>query len=199
MAKKEVYHHGDLRRALILAALEELEASGPEKFSLRGCAKRAGVSHAAPAHHFKDTQTLLQAVAASGFEQLIEAMEAEQQTASNDVSAQLVAAGIGYVQFASNNKPLFGLMFSGYTLDLIDPDLGKQSDAAFSVFVNAVRKIRGQSAFQTQDGWRDVTAIWSMVHGYAQLAASEKMGYATQLSMDEQRSYIGDMLRRVIA
>ncbi|NRB03591.1 MAG: TetR family transcriptional regulator, partial [Rhodobacteraceae bacterium] len=72
--KPGTYHHGDLRAALIEAGLQELEATGTEAFSLRKVARRAGVSHAAPAHHFGDVTGLLTALAAEGFRRFVVAM-----------------------------------------------------------------------------------------------------------------------------
>src|SRR5262252_290185 len=65
-SRAQPYHHGNLRAALLEAAEAELEAQGIEAFSLRGVAKRAGVSHAAPAHHFGDANGLLTGLAAEG-------------------------------------------------------------------------------------------------------------------------------------
>lgn len=198
MAAKADYHHGDLRNALLVAAEEELIDKGPEKFSLRGCAKRAGVSHAAPSHHFKDTEALLQAVAAMGFARLTDALHAEQRDAPEDPKAQLVAGGIGYVRFGISNPQLFNLMFGGHAHDVKDDALQKNGESAFSVLVNSVAKVRGQAAFQTESGWRDVTALWSMVHGYTQLASGNRMNYVTDRSFDDQRPYIEDMIMRII-
>ena len=199
MAKKAEYHHGDLRNALLVASEEELIKKGPEKFSLRGCAKRAGVSHAAPSHHFKDTEALLQALAARGFARLTDELRSEQQDAATDPKAQLVAAGIGYVNFGICNPQLFSLMFGGHAHEMKDDELRMNGEAVFSTLVNSVSKVRGQAAFQTEEGWRDVTALWSMAHGYAQLAIGKKMKYVTDRPFDEQRPYIEDMLMRVIA
>ncbi len=198
MVKKKDYHHGDLRNALLAAAREELIEKGPEKFSLRGCAKRAGVSHAAPAHHFKDTEALLQAVAADGFAQLTAELQALQQESGGDAKSQLLATFIGYVQFGITNPQLFSLMFGGHAHEMKDDLLQKNGEAAFSMLVNAVVRLRGQVAFQTEAGWRDVTALWSMSHGYAQLATGRKMDYVTNRPFVEQRPYIEDMLLRII-
>ncbi|MEM8540340.1 MAG: TetR/AcrR family transcriptional regulator [Pseudomonadota bacterium] len=198
MAKKAEYHHGDLRNALLAAAEEELVDKGPEKFSLRGCAKRAGVSHAAPAHHFSDTEALLQALAARGFARLTDELQALQKTAPPDPRAQLIAAGVGYVHFGINNPQLFNLMFGGHAHQMKYEELQKNGEATFSVLVNSVAKVRGQAAFQTEEGWRDVTALWSLAHGYAQLASGNKMNYVTDRPFDEQRPYIEDMLLRII-
>lgn len=67
MTTERAYHHGDLRRALLTAALDAIAQEGPDALSLRDLARRAGVSHAAPAHHFKDRTGLLTAVAAEGY------------------------------------------------------------------------------------------------------------------------------------
>lgn len=198
MALKTDYHHGDLRNALLLAAEQELIEKGPEKFSLRGCAKRAGVSHAAPAHHFKDTEALLQALAAQGFFRLTQAVFLEQGRADKDPKAQLIATGIAYVYFANVQPQLFNLMFGGHAVEAKDAALQDNGAAAFSVLVNSVLKLRGQEAFETESGWRDVTALWSLIHGYAQLASGNRMEYVTALPFEEQRPHIEDMIRRII-
>ena len=111
-ATQAPYHHGDLRQALLAAAERELEEKGIEGFSLRGVAKRAGVSHAAPLHHFKDTRALLTALAAQGFERFLAAQRARQAKAAADGLSQLVASGMGYIDFALTHRAIFRLMFS---------------------------------------------------------------------------------------
>src|SRR5262245_25989316 len=101
------YHHGDLRAALIVAATELLREHGLEAFTLRECARRAGVSHAAPAHHFGDARGLLTACAAAGFEHLADAMEHGAGSAGSDAQARLRAVGAGYIGFALENRALF--------------------------------------------------------------------------------------------
>src|SRR4051794_796732 len=104
------YHHGDLRKALLIAAEADLAEKGLEGFTLRGCARRAGVSHAAPAHHFKDTGALLTALAADGYERFTAAMQ-KRQAAETTARARLIGAGLGYLDFALANPALFRLMF----------------------------------------------------------------------------------------
>src|SRR5262245_29389962 len=108
--KRPGYHHGDLRRALILAARRILEHEGLAGLSLRAAAREAGVSQAAPYHHFKDKDALLGAVAAEGFDALAEAMRTR-MAACRDPASTLSAAGEGYVAFAVANPALFQLMF----------------------------------------------------------------------------------------
>lgn len=196
--RKKPYHHGDLRTALLEAAEAELVEKGVDAFSLRGAAKRAGVSHAAPAHHFKDTNALLDALAAAGFSRLAAAMKDEQADAGGGKNGQLVAAGIGYVRFALGNPELLQLMFGTSRHKGDDPELQRNSEAAFSVLVNGVGSVRGRDAFKGEAGWRDVAACWSMVHGYAQLAIAGKMAFVTGLDFGEQRDLIEDLVRRAL-
>ena len=197
--KRKPYHHGDLRAALIAAAEEELIEKGVDAFSLRGTAKRAGVSHAAPAHHFRDANALLDALAAAGFARLTAAMRQEQENATGDVRDRFAAAGVGYVRFALDNPQLLQLMFGMSRRSGDDAELKRNSEAAFSVLVNGVGQVRGREVFQSEEGWRDVAACWSMVHGYAQLAIAGKMGFVTGLEFDEQRSLIEDLVKRSLS
>ena len=196
--REKPYHHGDLRAALIAAAEEELIDKGVDAFSLRGAAKRAGVSHAAPAHHFRDANALLDALAAAGFARLTAAMKDEQAQAGPDGDDRLAAAGIGYVRFALDNPDLLQLMFGMSRKKGDDPALKRNSEAAFSVLVKGVGQIRGREAFATEAGWRDVAACWSMLHGYAQLAIAGKMDFVTRLDFEEQRGMIAELLRRAL-
>lgn len=97
------YHHGDLRRAILGAALDVIAAEGPTALSLRDLARRAGVSHAAPAHHFKDRTGLLTAIAAEGYALLAAAL---------DTADDLRDAGVRYVRFAREHSAHFQVMFS---------------------------------------------------------------------------------------
>src|SRR5215210_1552970 len=93
------YHHGDLRRALLDAAVEAIAADGPAAVSLRDLARRAGVSHAAPAHHFGDKAGLLTAVAAQGYQLLADTL-----TAARQRSGDFLEVGVAYVRFAVDHR-----------------------------------------------------------------------------------------------
>jgi hypothetical protein len=103
------------------------------------------------------------------------------------------------VRFALDNPELLQLMFGTSRGKGEDPELQRNSEAAFSVLVNGVGAVRGREAFQSEAGWRDVAACWSMVHGYAQLAIAGKMGFVTGLDFEQQRGLIEDLVRRALS
>jgi AcrR family transcriptional regulator len=114
------YHHGDLRRTLLAVAAEAVAATGPASLSLRDLARRAGVSHAAPAHHFGDKAGLLTALAAEGYEVLADALaDARERTGS------LLEIGVAYVRFAVEHRAHFEVMFRPDLYRADDPDLAR--------------------------------------------------------------------------
>lgn len=169
------YHHGALRRALIDATEALLAEKGADSFSLREVARRAGVSAAAPAHHFGDASGLLTAVATLGFEGLTNALEVG-DARGNSARAALREQGIEYVRYAMDYPGRFRLMFRSGQLQK-DAALEKQGTAAFEVLARGVRRAFGvaDAASMTPEHWNAVTALWSLVHGYAHLAIAGKL------------------------
>jgi AcrR family transcriptional regulator len=163
--RPSAYHHGDLRDALVRSARRILEKDGIAHLSLRRVARAAGVSPAAPYHHFADKQALLDAIATQGFAALTAEMRARMAKES-DPAGRLDASGVGYVVFAVENPTLFQLMFSG---DGQDPSgetaLKKSRDSAYGVLQAAV-------ADTSVDGTATPLVclrLWSLVHGIAKL------------------------------
>src|SRR6202047_513152 len=107
------YHHGDLRRAIVTAALDILRETQSLEFSLRELARRAGVSHNAPYKHFADKRELLAAVSGGGFEWLTDRMAGEIGSLSN-ARKQLFALLRAYIDHGVENPALYRLMFGGY-------------------------------------------------------------------------------------
>ena len=169
VADKPRYHHGALHQALLAAAEAELADTGLEGFSLRRVAKRAGVSHAAPAHHFGDVNGLLTALAAEGFRQFVAAMVARQAVAASDPAAQIVAASLGYIEFAIWRRALFRLIFSSDRPDFDAPDLAAESAAAYQHLTSLVADVTGAP------DPLDVSGLWATVHGLADLTAAGRM------------------------
>ncbi|MCP9948458.1 TetR/AcrR family transcriptional regulator [Actinomadura madurae] len=152
------YHHGNLRRAVLDAAVEAIAESGPATWSLRELARRAGVSHAAPAHHFGDKTGLLTAVAAEGYALFADALEA----AGDD----LHDVGLAYVRFAVGHRAHFEVMFTPALYRADDPGVGAARERA----ALALREgVRGVAPGGPQDDRTAGIAAWSIVHGFAHL------------------------------
>ena len=118
ITEERPYHHGDLQRAIVRAALEVLSETQSTEFSLRELARRAGVSHNAPYKHFADKRELLAAVSAVGFELLAKRMTEAMQGLSSP-RARLFAMARNYVRHGVENPALYRLMFGGF---LTGPD-----------------------------------------------------------------------------
>lgn len=191
MTDERPYHHGDLRAALLTAAEAELAERGIEGFSLRAVAKRAGVSHAAPAHHFGDAQGLLTALAAEGFRRFLAMQHAREAQAAPDPRAQITAAGLGYLDFAISRPALFRLMFGSKRPDTGDPGFLAAAEAAYHHLVEQVAACGGQ-------GPGDVAAVWGLAHGLADLIAAGRMMPLQALPPRERDAAFGALIARVL-
>jgi AcrR family transcriptional regulator len=164
------YHHGDLRAALIAAGEAELAEKGVEGFTLRGCARRAGVSHAAPAHHFRDVRALLTELATLGFRRLSASMAEHAEGIAPGSLDHIVAIGLGYVDFAERYPSSFGLIFSVGSLDFTDEALAEAASEAFSYPVRAVGAYFADDNPMADPRLAGIVAgIWSLVHGFSGL------------------------------
>ena len=175
------YHHGDLRRAIVKAALEILSETQSLDFSLRELARRAGVSHNAPYKHFADKRELLSAVSAAGFEMLTKRMAREIGRHGN-AREQLFAMLRAYIDHGVENPALYSLMFGGY---LTGPNHGRpaielaEAEKTKALLAGVIaagglgrvipdtneRKIAGA-----------ILACWSLVHGLTLLLADGLVG-----------------------
>lgn len=163
------YHHGDLRNALLAAAAEVLAERGVDCLTLRECARRAGVSHAAPAHHFGDATGLLTAVATLGFRNLTTAMQAA-RAGITDPGERLRAIGRGYVGFAREHPAQFRLMFQSGRMSLGDPDHMAAGRSAFEELEEAVRALTDEGGpSMSPDALALLVRAWSLVHGFSHL------------------------------
>lgn len=163
------YHHGDLRRALLDATEELLDSAGVEGFTLREVARRAGVSHGAPAHHFGDVRGLLSEFTAESFAQLSAAMRRRRARAPSAPFEQLVASGLGYVEYAITHRARFQLMFRSERLDPSRASLAEAANDAYGQLVECIDRVgREAGAPPALDGDK-VALAWSLVHGFANL------------------------------
>ena len=156
------YHHGDLRQAVLTAAIAVLGESGPTQLSLRDLARRAGVSHAAPAHHFGDKAGLLTAVAAQGYQLLADTL-----TATRQRSADFLEVGVAYVRFAVDHRAHFEVMFRPDLYRPDDPEVVAARQRAADALAAGVGSVAASR--RGPDVPLAGVAAWSLVHGFATL------------------------------
>lgn len=175
-AEPRPYHHGDLRRALIDAARRLLEAEGPSALSLRAVAREAGVSPAAPYHHFKDKGELLHAVAEQGWDMLNNALT-EARAKALTVRDKMSALGVAYVVFARDNPSLYRVMYDGSRdqEDLPDHVLLKDDSAYCQVRDTLVEA--GADPTDLVNLELATTAAWSAAHGLAEMASFKQFDH----------------------
>jgi AcrR family transcriptional regulator len=178
MSPKAAYHHGDLRGALVGAAMDLLEEGGEAELSLRAVARRAGVSAAAPYRHYDDREALVSAVAAVGYRELAERLAAAHPSPSTP--DELASAAVAYVQFALERPALFRIMF-GQPCDR-DSDERVAATAAVSLYVRGIV----ERTFPQADSEALATAVWALVHGLAFLHLDGKLDAATPTVVAER-------------
>jgi len=162
------YHHGDLSRALVEAARRILEAEGPGALSLRAVAREAGVSPAAPYHHFKDKTELLEAVAEQGWHALGEAI-AEARAKAPTPRESLSRIGLAYVKFARANPALYRLMYDTSRDRTAMPEYKKEHDSGYGQVQSAIIEAGGNGA-DPFDLELATIASWCAAHGLAEMA-----------------------------
>ncbi|KTB69945.1 MULTISPECIES: TetR/AcrR family transcriptional regulator [Pseudomonas] len=167
------YHHGNLPTVLRQAAWDIVGEAGMRGLSLRECARRANVSHAAPAHHFGSLENLMAEVVADGYERMVDAIHAAQR----DLDDCVLGCGIGYVNFAKNYPQHFRLMFGMGGVNRTLPRLLTSGEATLQLLRQSIR-----TAWVAKNGAEpDPTVLeqrtflaWSTAHGYASLAIDRK-------------------------
>lgn len=160
------YHHGDLRNALVDAARRLLEAEGPSALSLRAVAREAGVSPAAPYHHFKDKAELLDAVAHEGWHTLNTRMA--EAKAAND--GQLTGLGIAYVCFAHENPALYRVMYDAVReKEALPEEMQDNKDSAYCLVRDTMIEQGADPAAETHLELATIAA-WCGAHGLAEMS-----------------------------
>ncbi len=166
------HHHGDLRNALIRAGIDILEDTGLSGLTLRKCAARAGVSHAAPAHHFDGVAGLKAAIAEEGFRLFRNYMLDARTNGPQDPLGRLNSIGRGYVRFGVDNPALFGLIFSFDWVTSVQHGLQDDSARAYQVLRDSCAPFvaPGEDPFVLE------TQVWSLIHGFTTLYLSGRFG-----------------------
>jgi AcrR family transcriptional regulator len=180
------------------AAVEVIERHGVGELKLRDLARRVGVSHGAPANHFKDRQALLSALALDGFRQLRATLEAVLREQHDSPLDALRACGVAYVRFAADNRAHFEVMFQRELL--ADPELLAAAGGCFELLMGVVGDVQGRTVQPATDQPLSALGAWSIVHGLATLhvqgllpeaMCNDTMALAEQVLLAMQRTAIG--------
>lgn len=172
MRPPNTYHHANLRKTLLDAAVVLIGEVGPRAFTLREVARRAGVSHNAPYRHFVSRDELLTAVAVEGFDRLTAQME-ETMAGGKSPLERLELCGCGYVEFAlrwpNHLQVMFDLPLKGRSCDVGDEPIGAN---CFQVLLDSITAAQANGDLTAGDPLPMAWTAWSLVHGIAKLAIS---------------------------
>jgi AcrR family transcriptional regulator len=190
------YHHGDLRRVLVAAALKLLDAQGIDAVTVRAVAREAGVAHSAPANHFKDRMALLTQLAVEIFQALIEDVDAACAGSGSAKREQIEAFADVVLRFAFKHPQRYRLLWRADSID--------QSQAEFQASGGAVyerlRQIMASgNATHLLSPDTHVVAAWALVHGYISLRLDGTLiaGKDEQTGAPRDRAIISALLQGI--
>jgi AcrR family transcriptional regulator len=168
METPKPYHHGNLRQALIHAALDLVAEHGARGFTLREVARKVGVSHNAPYRHFADRERLMAAIAIEGFHKLSESV-AEAAAKRTHPMEKLIGGATGYLTFATRFPAHYEVMFGAAGSGEPDPGLIEAGEAAFLLLIDGVRQCQKANVIRFADARQGARLMWSLLHGIASL------------------------------
>jgi AcrR family transcriptional regulator len=185
-ARRRSYHHGNLREALVAAALKLIEEKGPLGFTMAEAARAAGVSPAAPYRHFSGREELIQAVALEGFERFADQLERATEGGEAAPMAAFSAAGAAYLTFARRNPGYYVAMFESGVSIAGDPDLKRAADRAMAVLrISAERLSAHLPVGRRPPAGMVANHIWAFSHGVVELFARGAPGARAPYSAEE--------------
>ena len=201
MPSPQSYHHGDLRRALIEAALAIVAKEGVKGLSIRKLARHVGVSHAAPGHHFASKAAILDALAVEGYKALNTSMEDAVAGIETPIE-RLLAIGRGYVSFAAAHPAHFRLMFrESLGVENQSEELNRHGGRAFDALRDCCRDVLAERG-DPKDLEALTLSAWSLVHGLSTLwidGTLQRGGVAPEgevsVLQDEVERLFGALLR----
>ena len=175
-AEKSSYHHGDLRSALLAAALDIIAELGPQQLTIREVARRAGVSHTAPYRHFADKDQLILAVVEQGFELMRQTIAEKKAAAPQDEINQFAASGQAYIDFALQHPAHYRIMYSGNLLSSTgQQSLQHTSSDTFKEMVSDMKTCQELNILRPGDPAQQALAILSTVHGFVMLVNDNRV------------------------
>ena len=166
---ERTYHHGDLRAALLSAARAIVEEQGAEAFTLREAARRAGVSHGAPAHHFGDKTGLLTALAVQTLRERVEQADSARLAAGPDPLHQLKACGMAHIDFLISHPRLEGLYWRNNLVNRADPALQEVLQRMTADLIESMSAATGKALAPDKEANPSTLLAISVVHGFAQI------------------------------
>jgi AcrR family transcriptional regulator len=191
-ARRDSYHHGDLKRALTSAALSLVAEKGPKGFTLTEAARRAGVSAAAPYRHFADKAELLATVAEQGFLELHVVLAAAGDAVA-EPKARVIELGRVYVRWALNHRDRYQVMFGAEIAKEDHPTLAVAAEQTFGDLLEAITRCQEAEIVKAHDPREIAGPLWSLVHGVASLAIGGELR-AVGVRQDPE-----DMIEGVVA
>lgn len=185
-ARRDSYHHGNLRQALVDATTGLIEEKGPQAFTLAEAARLAGVSPAAPYRHFKGRDDLLEEVARQGFEAFAAKLEAAFSDAGPNPLTAFMRTGQAYLDFARQNPGHYIAMFESGLSVAGNPDLARAADKARGVIVSAAAALSAHlPAGERPPAGMVADHIWALSHGVVELFGRGKPGGRAPYSPSE--------------
>jgi len=197
MHSKVSYHHGDLRRALLDAALEIVRSTGSEEFTLREVARRAGVSHNAPYRHFKDKADLIAAVATEGYNHLTASMK-KAMSSGNSAYERFSATAEGFLRFALRYPDHFKLIFD-LPRRYEYPETYEAGERAFGMLISAIEHCQAEGILQKGNSRMLALMFLGVAVGNAKLAITDRLPFAETLKIVAFDKSVKDALFRGLA
>jgi AcrR family transcriptional regulator len=191
------YHHGDLRRALLQAAVRTIGSHGVDGLTLRGVGGTLGVSRTALYRHFTDKAALLAAVAAEGFRMLREELRRAWEDEGRGRHG-FEAMGAAYVRFAVAHPSHYRVMFGADISSAGHSELAEEGPGAFQVLVDALIELQEQEMARRDDAKQMALFVWAAVHGVAMLAIDGRLG-REKAAVDGLTQYATNRIQAAIA
>jgi AcrR family transcriptional regulator len=185
-AKRQTYHHGNLRAALVEAAVRLIDTEGADALTLRAAARMAGVTQAAPYRHFADKEALLAAVAEEGFRALSSAMRSALAAADLTSVERFRQSGAAYVAFARSRPAHYRVMFGRGVGDFARHEaLHRASEETFGLLVDAIAACQRDGGIREGDPRELAITTWATTHGLVSLWMDGPLDAKTSRSIDD--------------